>query len=91
MEHNPNPYAALVGIIRADLDAAGIRSIRDAANRAGIAQTTLERRLRGGDAFRLDELEALARLVGTTASTWLTRAERDQHDGAAARVPAPAA
>lgn len=77
MEHNPNRYAALVGIIRADLDAAGIRSIRDAANRAGIAQTTLERRLRG-DAFRLDELEALAQLCGTSASQWLTRAERER-------------
>lgn len=90
MEHSPTRYASLGRIIRADLTNAGIPSIREAATRSGIPQTTLERRLRG-DAFRLAELEALARLCGTSASQWLTRAERDQHDGAEPAAAGPAA
>lgn len=83
MEHNTNPHLALGAYVRGALAAAGVPSVRAAALRAGMAPTTLERRL-AGDPFRLDELESLATMCGTTASTWIRNLERDRD-----KVPTP--
>lgn len=47
----------------------------DAAERTGIAPTTLKRRLSGRSAFRVSELDALAGLLGTTFLALVTEAE----------------
>ena len=72
MEPKSTRYQALAGIVRADLRAAGITSDREAAERANIPATTYYRRM-SGDPFRLDELERLASLSGTSAAAWLAR------------------
>lgn len=46
-----------------------------AAERTGIARTTLKRRLSGNSPFKVSELDALATLTGTTLGALVQSAE----------------
>lgn len=65
---------ALAETVSRRLSGAGI-SQRDAASRAGIALTTLSRRLTGTSPFLATELAALAGLLGTTVSNLAQESE----------------
>lgn len=64
----------LAVVVTSALREAGIT--QDAAvERTGIARTTLKRRLSGSSAFKVTELEALARLAGTTVLALMQSAQ----------------
>lgn len=70
------PSDPLSRVIEASLDESGI-TLRQAADRTGIARTTLTRRLvKGG--YTISELEALADLLGTSVVSLIKRAERGE-------------
>jgi len=72
MAHSPTSNR-IGEVIAAALDEAGI-TLRQAADKTLIARTTLARHLRFGG-FTVEELEAIARLLGTTVSDLISRAE----------------
>jgi len=63
----------LAEVVAAEINAAGL-SLREAAERTGIARTTLTRRQRLGD-YTVLELELIAGLLGTTVVSLLQAAE----------------
>lgn len=65
---------ALGAIVTKRLQEVGIRQ-RDAAERAGIPMSTLRRRLIGSDAFKIDELARVGRLVDASPSALIIAAE----------------
>lgn len=60
--------------VRAEMARAGV-SQADLAARVGLSQSALSKRLRGVVPFRVDELDAIARVLRVTASDLLPRTE----------------
>jgi transcriptional regulator with XRE-family HTH domain len=66
--HRPESLAdAVAANIRAEVARAGVRQ-QDLARALGMSQPAVSDRFRGITAWTLNEVEAVARLLGTTAS-----------------------
>lgn len=73
--HKRTPLAPLLAAeVRADL-ARGRVGIASVATRIGMRRATLSQRLNGHSPFTLAELDAVASVLGTTASELIARAE----------------
>lgn len=75
MDHPNSTHQALAALVSEGLAKKKI-SQREAAARANIAFTTLNRRLSGASPFTTAELVALGDLIGVPASRLLARAEK---------------
>lgn len=64
----------VASVVAKALGDAGI-SQREASARTGIPITTLVRRLGGKSSFKVDELEALAGIIGCTITSFFAAAE----------------
>lgn len=73
MEHTYPTAADLAETIRRALTAAKL-SQRELAEAAGIAPSTLNRRI-AGDSFTWDELRAVSRVLGRSASSVIAETE----------------
>ena len=72
--HTPDPTdQQIAAVVVSALDEAGI-DWHVAADRAGIARTTMRRRLEGHTSFTVPELIRVAALIETTPAEILTRA-----------------
>lgn len=66
--------AGRVATVVADAIAARQMSLRDISDQTGIPTTTLHRRLHGHAPFTFAEIDALARVLGTTVTALVIRA-----------------
>lgn len=69
-DHMDTLKTTVAARVRAAIDAAGL-TLLGLSEATGIPRTTLTRRLSGVSSFTVEELEALARELGTDVSDWM--------------------
>ncbi|MFJ2297361.1 helix-turn-helix domain-containing protein [Oerskovia paurometabola] len=84
---NPSPYT-VAAVLSDAIEAAG-KSQRQVATEAGIAHTTLHRRLSGDRVLLLDEVGRIGQAVGRKTSDLLREAE-DRESRSHMHPPVPA-
>lgn len=83
MVTNPRDYSVAVSKIVEEMADASSKSHKALSDEAGIARTTLLRRLRHGSPLNMEEVAALANALHTTPAA-ISNAAQERTQGAAA-------